>query len=202
MALPLLESYLNWVAGPMPPPTHRLANLTSPASSENTPPADGSRKLPRLLRPRQRRGKQPAISANENSASRVTDPATSLRPSANGNSAPWAATQPRSTANRNLPFPGPQPGTSRALVKHPQNFKYPQHPKHPRSTTNQNAERRSHLDHPEIRGVYKPAQHSIRQDSPASRLRDTFSGIGLSSPALQQPTYKPFSGSTPWGIND
>ena len=104
MALPLLESYLNWVADPMPPPTRRLADLTSPASSENTPPMDGSRKLPRRLRPRRRRGKQPAFSANENSASRMVDPATPLGPSANENSAPSAATRPRSTANRNSPF--------------------------------------------------------------------------------------------------
>ena len=140
-------------------------------------------------------GKQPAVSANENSTSRVADPTTSVGPSANGNSAPRAATQQRSTANRNSPFPGPQPGTSRALVKHPQTFQYPQHPQHPRSTANQNAERRSRLDHPEIRGVHKPAQHSIRQDTQANRHRDTFSGSGLSSPALQQPTHKSFSGS-------
>ena len=192
MTLPLLESYLNWVAHPMPPPTRRLADLTSPAPSGNTPPADGSRKLPRRLRPRRRRGKQPM---------KIQHPAwsTPLGPSANENSAhadSSSATRPRSTANRNSPFPGPRPGTSRspksALVKHPQTF---QHSQHPRSTANGNAERRFRLDHPEIRGVYKPAQHSIRQDSPASRLRDTSSGFGLSSPALQQPTHKPFSGS-------
>ena len=127
---------------------------------------------------------------------------TPLGPSVNETSAPAdssSATRPRSTANRNSPFPGPRPGTSRspksALVKHPQTFQHSQHPQHPRSTANGNAERRSRLDHPEIRGVYKPAQHSIRQDTPGSCLRDTFSGFGLSSPALQQPTHKPFSGS-------
>ena len=195
VTLPLLESYLNWVADPMPPPTRRLADVTSPASSENTPLANGSRKLPRRLRPRRRRVKQPAGSANENSASRMADPATSPGPSANRNSAPRAATQPRSTANRNLPLPGSQPGTSRASVKNPQTFQYPQHPQHPRSAANQNAERRSRLDHPEIRGVYKPAQNSIRKDTQANRHRDTFSGSGLSSPALQQPTHKSFCGS-------
>ena len=156
MTLPLLESYLNWVADPMPPPTRRLADLTSPASSENTPPADGSRKLPRRLQPSRRRGKQPAFSANENSASRTVDPTTPLGPSANENLAHSAATQLRSTANRNSPFPGPQPGTSRsprsALMKHPQTFQYSQHPQHPRSTANRNSERRSRLDHPEIPG--------------------------------------------------
>ena len=85
VTLPLLESYLNWVADHMPPPTRRLADLTSPAPSENTPPADGSRKLPRRLRPRRRRGKQPAFSGNENSAFCVVDPTTPLGPSANEN---------------------------------------------------------------------------------------------------------------------
>ena len=191
----VLWPYRCWRAFSTGSLTQCLADLTSPASSENTPPADGSRKLPRCSWPRRRREKQPAVSANENSASRVADPATSLRPSANGNSAPRAATQPRSTANRNSPFPGPQPGTSHALVKHLQTFQYPQHPQHPKSTTNQNTERRSRLGHPEIRGEYKPAQHSIREHTQANRHRDTFSGSGLSSPALQQPTHKSFSGS-------
>ena len=133
VTLPPLESYLNWVADPMPPPTRRLADLTSPAPSENTPPTNTSRKLPRGLRPRRRRGKKPAVSANENSASCVADPATPLGPSANENSSrasSSAVTRPRSAANRNLPIPGPQPGTSRsprsALVKHPQTFQYSQ----------------------------------------------------------------------------
>ena len=202
VTLPPLESYLNWVPGTMPPSTRRLADLTSPAHSENAPPLDGSCKLPRCLRPRRRRGKQPAFSANENSASCLIDPATPFGPSANENSAhadSSSATRPRSTANRNSPFPGPRPGTSRspksALVKHPQTFQHTQHPQHPRLTANGNAKCRSRLDHPEIRGVYKPAQHSIRQDTLTSRHRDTFSGSGLSSPALQQPTHKSFSGS-------
>ena len=169
--LPLLENYLNWVADPVPPPTRRLA------SSENTP-----RKLPRHLWPCRCRGKQPAFSANGNSASRVADPATPLGPSANENSAPSAVTWQRSNANRNSPFPGLQPGTSRsprsASVKHPQTFQYSQHPQHPRSTANRNSERRSRLDHPEIWGVYKPAQHSISQDTLSSIHRDSFSGSG------------------------
>ena len=126
VTLPLLESYLNWVAGPMPPPTRRLDDLTSPASSENTPPMDRSRKLPRRLRPRLIRKKQSTSSVNENAESHVADPATLLGPSANENSASSAATRPRSTANRNSPFPESQPGTSQpprsALKKHPQSF--------------------------------------------------------------------------------
>ena len=156
---PPLESYLNWVPDTMPPSTRRLADLTSPAPSENTPPKDVSRKLPRRLRPRRRRGKQPAFLANQNSASRVADPATPLGPSANENSAragSSSATRPRSTANGNSPFPGPQPRTSRspksASVKHPRTFQRSQHPQHPRSAANESRERRFCLDHPEIRG--------------------------------------------------
>ena len=205
MTLLLLESYLNWVADPIPPPTRRLADLTSPASSENTPPADSSRKLPRRLRPRRRRGKQSASSANENSASRVADPATPLGPSANENSPPSAVTWPKSMANRNSPFPGPQPGISRsprsASMKHPQTFQPSQHPQHPRSTANGNSERRPCLDHPEIRGVYKPAQHSIRQDTLTSIHRDPFSRSGLSSPALQRPHRDSFSESPSGQLN-
>ena len=181
----MLESYLNWVADPMPPPPRRLDDLTSPASSGNTPPMDSSRKLPKRLRPRRIRKKQSASSDNENAASCVADPATPLGPSANENSAPSAVTRPRSTANRNSPFPGSQPGTSQlprsALKKHPQTFQPSQHPQHPRSTTNENSERRPRLDHPEIRGggggVYKLAQHSIRQDTLTSIHRGSFSGF-------------------------
>ena len=187
-----LESYLNWVPDLVPPPARCPVDLTSPAPSENTPPKDASRKLPRRLWPRRRRGKQSALSANQNPASRVADPATPLGPSAYENSAPTSpssATRLRSTTNSNSPFPGPLPGTSRsprsASVKHPQAFQRPQHPQHPRLMTNENRERRFCLDHSEIRGVYKSAQHSIRQDTQANRHRDTFSGSGLSSPALQ-----------------
>ena len=109
VTLPMLESYLNWVADPMPPPTRRLDDLTSPASSENTPLMDNLHKLPRRLRPRSIRKKQSASSDNENAASRVADPATPLGPSANENSASSAVTRPRSMANRNTPFPGSQP---------------------------------------------------------------------------------------------
>ena len=132
----------------------------------------------------------------------MADPTTPLGPSANENSprlASSAATRPRSMANRNSPLPGPQPGTSRsprsAFVKHPQSFQSSHLPQHPESTTNQNRDRQFHLDHPKIRGVHKPARIDPRQDSPANRQRDNFSGLGLSSPALQQPTTKPFSGS-------
>ena len=186
VTLPLLESYLNWVADPMPPPTRSLADLTSPTSLENTPPADSSRKLPTRLRPRHRRGKQSASSANENSA-------------------PSAVTQPRSTANRNSPIPGNQPGISQPMrsttVEHPQTFLRPQHSQFPSLRTNRNSERRSCLDHPEIQGVYKPTQHSIRQHTLTSIYRDSFSGSGLSSPALQRPHRDSFSESPSGQLN-
>ena len=199
MTRPLYESRLNWIHDPMPLAPRRQDDLTWPAlaSAENTRPSEVRHKLPRRLRPRQCGRKQPATSANENSASRVADPATPLGPSANENSprlASSAATRPRSTANRNSPLPGLQPETSRsprsAFVKHPQSFQSSHLPQHPGSTTNQNR-----LDHPEIRGVHKPARIDTRQDSTANRQRDNFSGFGLSSPVLQQPPTKPFSGS-------
>ena len=163
----------------MPPAPRRQDDLTSPAlaSAENTPPSEVRHKLSRRLRPRRHGRKQPATSANENSASRVADPATPLGPSANENLprlASSAATRPRSTANRNSPLPGLQPGTSwsprSAFVKHPQGFQSSHLPQHPGSTTNQNRGRQFRLDHLEIRCVYKPARIDPRQDSPA-RLR-------------------------------
>ena len=130
---------------------------------------------------------------------------TLLGPSANENSAPSTVTQPRLTANRNSQFPGPQPGTSQsprsASVKHPQTFQHSQHPHHPRSTANRNSERRSRLDHPEIQGVNKPAQHSIRQDTLSSIHPDSFSGSGLSSPAPQRPHRDSFSESLSGQLN-
>ena len=189
MTQPPLGRYLNWVPDHMPPPARCLADLTSPAPSENTPPKDVSRKLPRRLRPRRRRGKQPAFSANQNSASRVADPATPLGPSANGNSAragSSSATRPRSTANGNSPFPGPQPGTSRspksASVKHPHTFQHSQHPQHPRSTANKNRELRFRLDHPEIQGV-----RYINRPSTASGRILKPSVIETPSPDLASP---------------
>ena len=72
---------------------------------------------------------------------------------------------------------------------------HPQHSELLNLRTNENSDRSICLDRPEIRGVYKPARNDPRQDSTANRQRDNFSGFGLSSPALQQPPTKPFSGS-------
>ena len=210
MTLPPSERYLTWMHDPAPPPTRYHGDLTSPAppgnrdNQENTPPQDASRQLPRRLRPRRRREKQPGSSNNENSASCAADPATRPGSAANRNSAfqeAHATTRPRSTANRNSPFAGNRPGTSGSSrstpVEHPRTFLRPQHPQHPRFWTNQNSERRFDPDHPEFRGVYKLAQPSIQQDSAHRLCRDSFSGSGLSSPALQRSHRDSFSGSPP-----
>ena len=211
VTLPPWERYLNWVHDPAPPPTRYHSDLTSPAPSENqenTPPQDASCKLPRRLRPRRRQQKQPGSSTNGNSASRVAGPATQPGSSANSNSAlsgSSVATRPRSAANENSPFPGNRPGISGSKrstpVEHPRNFLRPQHPQHPRLSTNHNSERRFDPDHPEFRGVYKPAQPSIQQDSAHRLCRDSFSGSGLSSPALQRSHRDPFSESPPGQLN-
>ena len=135
------------------------------------------------------------MAANDNSASREVDLATPLMLSANRNSSRWAssiATRPRSAAND---IPGFQPGTRTALKNYPQSFTSSQPSQHPDPAANQNRDRLFCQDRSEIQGVYKPAQIDPRQDLTANRQRDIFSGFGLSSPALQQPPTKPFSGS-------
>ena len=200
MTRPFYENRLHWIPDPTPPAPRHLDDLASPTSDPDipTPPSEAHPRLPRRLRPRRRRKRRIAATANENSAPRAADLATPPTLSANGNSARWAsriATQPRSSANN---LPGIQPGTRSALKKHPQSFTSSPLSQHPLSAANRNAERRSRLDHPEIRGVYKPAGDDPRQDSTANHQRDNFSVFGLSSPALQQPPTKPFSGSPSW----
>ena len=116
-----------------------------------------------------------------------------------------SATRPRSTANRNSPLTGNRPGISASMrstpVEHPRTFLRPQHPQHPRFWTNHNSERRFDPDHPEFRGVYKTAQPSIQQDYTNRSRRDSFSGSGLSSPALQRFHRDSFSGSPPGHLN-
>ena len=229
MTLPRLERYLNWEHDPAPPPTRYHGDLTSPApseSQENTPPQDTSRKLPRRLRPRRRRGKQPVSSTNDNSAfwktgtgsrtanrnSAFQGTGSAIRPRsmANDNSAfqeAGSATRPRSTANDNSAFPrtGNRPGISRSMrstpLERPLTFLRPQHSQSPRFWTNQNAGHRFDPDHPEFQGVYKPAQPSIQQDSANRLRRDSFSGSGLSSPALQRSHRDSFSESPSGQLN-
>ena len=168
---PPLERHLNWVPDPVPPPARCPGDLAAPSPSEKAPPRDTSSKLTRRLRPCRRRERQPGLSTNHNLASRVADPATQLRSTANQNSArpsSSAVTPPRSAANQNSPLPGRRPETSSLTmstpVEHPRTFLRPQHPQHPRLSANQNSGRRFDPDHPEFRGVYKLAQPSIQQD--------------------------------------
>ena len=126
---------------------------------------------------------------------KIQHPATPPTLSANRNSARWAssvATRPGSMANA---FPGVQPGTRSASVKHPQSFTSSPLTQHPLPATNRNSDRSFCLDQPGKRGVFKPAENDPRQDSTAKRQRDNISGSGLSLPALQQPSTKTFSGS-------
>ena len=80
-------------------------------------------------------------------------------------------------------------------MKHHQSFTSSQMTQHPLSATYRNPDRSFCLDHPERRGVFKPAWIDPRQDLTATRLRDNISGSGLSSPALQQPSTQAFSRS-------
>ena len=83
-----------------------------------------------------------------------------------------------------------QPGTSGSLT-----FQRPQHPQPPSPAANHNSSRSYLQDHSESRPVYNPAQPSIQQDSSTRSRQDSFSGSGLSSPALQRSHRDSFSGS-------
>ena len=200
------NSRLNWIIDPSSLPSRDHGDLTSPAPSrdhgippsgkENTPPQSAPRKLPWKLRPRRRKEKQPGSTANHNSPSWKAGRETHCEPASNHNSPSREAgreTQPGSTTNHNSPprEAGHWPGTSGlagsamcAPVKHPLTFLHPQHPQHPRLRTNQNSEHRSDPDHSESGRVYKPVQPIIQHDYTIRSRRDSFSGSGLSSPAL------------------
>ena len=203
MTLLPLERYLNWIHDPAPPPSRYHGDLTShalsgdhgisPSNQENTPPQDAPCKNPRKLRPRRRKERQPGSTANQNSPSWKAGSGTQCAPTANGNLAfreIGSATRSGSPANHSSPLVGNQPGISGSMrstpVEHPRTFLHPQHPQHPRFWANHNSGCRLDPNHPEFRGVYKPAQPSIQQDSTIRSHRDSFSGSGLSSPALQR----------------
>ena len=167
VTLPPFERYLNWVDDPTPPPSLYHCDVTSPAPSgdrgispcnkENTPPQDAPRKIPRKLRPRGRKERQPGSTTNQNSPSWKAGNRTQCAPTANRNSASQeigsatrpgstanhnsafqeagSATQPRSTANDNSALTGNRPGISGSRkstpVKHPRTFLRPRHPQHP-----------------------------------------------------------------------
>ena len=56
-------------------------------------------------------------------------------------------------------------------------------------------------DHSESGSLFKPARSSIQQDSALRSRRDSFSGSGLSSPALQRSYRDSFSGSPAGHLN-
>ena len=104
---------------------------------------------------------------------------------------------------------GNQPGTSgstgsamRALVKHPLTFLRPQHPQHPRLTANHKSGRQFDPERSERGRLFKPARSIIQQDSVTRSRRDSFSGSGLSSPALQRSHRDSFSGSPAVPLNE
>ena len=177
---PFYENRLNWVADPAPPASRRLDNM-APQPTEVHP------QLPGRLWSRRRKRRR----TNRNSASRQAALATPPTQPANDNSARWAssvATQPRSESNGTLP------GIKSTPVKHPCSFTSSPLTQPPIPAANQNSGRSSRQDHSKIWGLYKPAQIDPRQDLTATHLRDNISGFGLSSPALQQPPTKLFSG--------
>ena len=217
VAYPPYNSHFNWVFDPAPPPSRDHGDLTSPAPSrdhgiqpsgkENTPPQNTPRKLPRKLRPRRRKEKQPGSTANHNSPIWKAGRETQCEPAANQNSPSWEAgreMQPGSMTNHNLPSrePGNQPGTSgsprsamRAPVKHPLTIQRSHLSQPPMMTANHNSGHRFDPDHPESGRLYKPAGSSIQQDSALRSRRDSFSGFDLSSPTLQRSHRESFSGS-------
>ena len=79
-------------------------------------------------------------------------------------------------------------------MEHPHSFTSSLLTQPPISAANQNAGPTSHQDHSEFWALYKPAQSDPRQDLTDNHSRDNISGFGLSSPALKQPSTKPFSG--------
>ena len=109
----------------------------SPSNQENTPPQNAPRKIPRKLRPRRRKERQPGSTTNQNSpswkagstptANRNTafqEIGSATRPGsmANHNLAfqeAGSATRPRSTANDNSPLTGNRPGISGSVRSTP-----------------------------------------------------------------------------------
>ena len=150
------------------------------------PSSGGTSQPPRRQKSRRRRRRKAARTANQNPASRQADITTPAARSANRSSAHWRATQPRSAAND-------RPEMRNTSVEHPHSFTSSPLIQLPIPTANQNSGSTSRQDHSEIWGLYKPAQTYPRQDLTATHSRDNI-GFGLSSPALQQPSTKPFSG--------
>ena len=179
---------MNWVTDPAPPASRPSTEVSlAPTPAILMPSSGASSQPPRCQKSRRRRRRKAACAANQNSASRQSDLATPAERTANENSARRRATQPRSAAN-DLPEMNSTP------VKHHHSFTFSLLTQPPISVANHNAGISSCRDHSEFWGLYKPAQSDPRQDLTATHSRDNISGFGLSSPALKQPSTKPFSG--------
>ena len=179
---------MNWVTDPAPPAFYPSTEVSpAPTPAILMPSSGASSQPPRRKKSRRRRRRKAVRTANQNSASRQADLTTPAVRSANRNSARWKATQPRSAAND-------RPEMRSTSVEHPHSFTSSPLPQLPIPMTNQNSGSASRQDRSEIWGLYKPAQTDPRQDLTATHSRVNISGFGLSSPALQQPSTKPFSG--------
>ena len=182
---PLYESRVNWIHDPAAPASRRPAMEAAPTPASAILEAPSTQ--PKHQKSWRRRRRKAARPANQKAASRPADPMTPDERWTNGSSASRRATRPRSVAN-DLPEMRSTP------VEHLHSFHSSCLPQPPIPATNQNSVTSSRLDHPGFSGLYKPAQADSRQDSTATHSRVTNSGFGLSSPALQQPSTKPFSG--------
>ena len=180
---------MNWVVDPAPPASRRPASEASsvPAPALLMPSSGDVSQPPRRQKSRRRRRRKAARPANQHPASRQADVTAPAEWTANSNSAHWRATRPRSAANDH-------PEMRSISVEHPHSFTSSPLTQLPIPTANQNSRSTSRRDHSEIWGLYKPAQTNPRQDLTATHSRDNISGLGLSSPAFQQPSTKPFSG--------
>ena len=176
---PFYESRVNWVVDPAPPASRRpvLEESAAPTPAPKMPPSGEVSQPPRRQKSRRRRRRKAARSANQRPASRQADVMTQADPTANGNSAHWRATRPRSAAND-------RPEMRSTPVKHPLSFTSSPLSQPPISAANQNGECASCQDHSENLGLYKPAPTDPRQDLTATQPRVNSSGFGLSSPAL------------------
>ena len=186
---PLYDSRVNWVVDPAPPASRRpvLEGFSAPTPTLAMPPSGDVPQPPRRQKSRRRRRRKAARPANQLPASRQADVTAPAERTANDNSAHWRATLPRSAAND-------RPEMRSTPVKHPHSFTSSPLSQLPIPAANQNSERISRRDHSEIWGLYKPAQTDPSQVLTATHSRVNSSGFGLSSPALQQPSTKPFSG--------
>ena len=186
---PLYESRVYWIHDPAPPIPRRPAmeSADTPASAilKKSPGAPSTQ--PKCKKSKRRRRRKAARTANHNAASRQANPMTPDERWANENSASRRATRPKSAAN-DLPEMRSTP------VEHLHSFHSSRLSQPPIPATNENSGISSCLDHPEFSELYKPAQADPSQDSTATHSRVNSSGFGLSSPALQQPCTKPFSG--------